>query len=102
MSEKNFPTLCDSFLEALSEEIEKLDKNSQLDVEYSDGILNILIEKTGATYVINRHSATQKIWYSSPISGADYFAFDNNSSQWLDNKGSELTQKLLLELQTIL
>lgn len=99
MSEQNFHNNCDAFLEKLSQQIENNDKNSKLDVEYSDGILKIIVEASSQTYVINRHSASQKIWYSSPLSGADYFSFDANSVKWLDSKGEELSQKLFSELK---
>ena len=101
MSEKNFHHLCDNFLEQLAQRLEEWDKNSLLDVEYSDGILTINLENSGQTYVINRHSATQKIWYSSPISGADYFSFDENSENWVDSKGEEIEEKLMEELSKI-
>ncbi len=88
----------ETFLSFLADEIEKRDLESLFDVEYSDGILTILVHKTEAEYVINRHSANSKIWYSSPISGADYFTFDNDAQKWFNNKGEELQNKLFLEL----
>ena len=100
--EKDFLSNCEQTLTKLSELIEATDKNSKLDVEYSDGILTIIVEATSQTYIINRHAASQKIWYSSPLSGADYFAFDENSAKWLDSKGEELEEKLSSELKTIL
>ncbi len=102
MSESDFLQRCENTLNKLSEELEIRDKNSKLDVEYSDGILTIVLEATSKTYVINRHGASQKIWYSSPFTGADYFSFDENSQNWLDSKGEKLEVKLLSELQKIL
>ncbi len=102
MSETNFLQRCEETLSKLLIELETRDKNSKLDVEYSDGILTILIEETSKTYVINRHAASQKIWYSSPFSGADYFSFDEVSQNWRDAKGEELAQKLFSELQRVL
>lgn len=102
MSESDFLQRCENTLNKLSEELEKHDKNSKLDVEYSDGILTIVIESTSKTYIINRHGASQKIWYSSPFTGADYFSFDKNSQNWLDSKGEKLEEKLFTELQKIL
>jgi iron donor protein CyaY len=102
MSESDFLQRCENTLNKLSEELEIRDKNSKLDVEYSDGILTILIEETSKTYVINRHGASQKIWYSSPFTGADYFSFEDTSQSWIDSKGEKLEVKLLSELQKIL
>ena len=98
MLEQDFYKLAESALIKLADDVEKMDKNSIFDVEYSDGILNIVNDATGQTYVINKHSASQKIWYSSPITGADYFLFDVNSSNWLDAKGENLSSKLFAEL----
>ncbi len=102
MIEKDFYQLCESTLLKLSQAVEEMDKNSKLDVEYSDGILKIEIETSSQTYIINRHSASQKIWYSSPFSGADYFSFNENSGKWLDSKGEELEQKLFSELSFLI
>lgn len=99
MSEQNFHILSESTLLNLADQIEKLDINSIFDVEYSDGILTILLEKTNKQYVVNKHSASQKIWYSSPLSGADYFSYDNNSLKWLNSKKEELEMKLMSELK---
>ncbi len=96
----NFYNLSEEFLTDLCDEIEKSDDNSVFEVDYSDGILNITIFSTEAQYVINRHNANQKIWYSSPISGADYFAYDEGKKQWLSDKGLELKEKLTKELES--
>ena len=98
--EKNFLELSEQELIKIADEIENNDKNSLFDVEYSDGILNIEIFKTGAQYVVNKHSASQKIWFSSPISGANYFSFNNEKEKWLDEKGMELRIFLLNELSS--
>jgi len=102
MLEKDFYQLCESSLIKLSEAIEAADKNSQLDVEYSDGILEIVIARSKKTYIINRNSGNQKIWYSSPFSGADYFSFDEKTLDWRDVKGDELEQKLFSELSQVI
>ena len=95
----NFSKLCEDFLQELSIVIEKKDINSNLETEYLDGILNIKILKTSKVFVINRNSGNQKIWYSSPFTGADYFAFDEVAKQWINAKKIELTQKIMSELQ---
>lgn len=97
MLDKDFLELSEKELIKLADEIENNDKNSLFDVEYSDGILNINVFASNQTYVINKHSASQKIWFSSPISGANYFAFSNK--KWLDDKNRELQEILLNELK---
>ncbi len=95
----NFYKRSEDFLMKLMQKIEEQDKNSVFDVDYSDGILDILVHKTDQEYVINRHNANQKIWYSSPLTGADYFSFDENKMKWLNDQGAELEEKLLEELK---
>ena len=103
----NFHNLSDQFLFQLAEQIEKNDKKSALEVEYSEGILEIVILANKKTFVINRNSGNQKIWYSSPFSGADYFSFygdcdsKNPVGKWINKDGTELTQKLFLELDNV-
>ena len=101
MLEKDFLKHCEDALLKLASEIEKQDSANKLEVEYSEGILEIVIAATGKTYVINRNSGNQKIWYSSPFSGADYFSFDEKSSSWLNAKGDVLAQKLFSEIQKL-
>ncbi|MFT5703181.1 MAG: CyaY protein [Rickettsiales bacterium] len=100
MTENDFLKLSEAELIRLADFIENNDDNSLFDVEYSDGILNIEIFSNQKIYVINKHSASQKIWFSSPVSGADYFAFDDISKKWLNDKKNELEQIIINELKT--
>ncbi|MFT6332571.1 MAG: iron donor protein CyaY [Lentimonas sp.] len=99
MNETKFLEISEKELISLADEIENNDKNSIFDAEYSDGILNIEIFKTGQIYVINKHSASLKIWFSSPISGADYFSYDENQKKWLNKENLELHPVLINELK---
>ena len=98
MIEKDFLELSEKELLNLADFIENNDRNSVFDVEYSDGILTIDVFDNNKTYIINKHSASQKIWLSSPISGADYFSYDPTKKTWLNDKTEELKTKLLSEL----
>lgn len=99
MLEKDFLLLSEKKLIEMSDLIESRDKDSIFEVEYADGILSITIfAQENKNYVINRHSGNQKIWFSSPISGADYFAYDQAKQQWLNNKGQEIWSILSTEL----
>ncbi|MFM7620893.1 MAG: frataxin family protein [Alphaproteobacteria bacterium] len=97
-----FSVLCEEFLDNLAQDLEIMDKQSNLEIEYSDGVLNILIIESGKMYVINRNSGNQKIWFSSPFSGTDYFAFDQQKKQWLSAKDIDLSSKLIAELKDYL
>ena len=99
---KDFEQICDNYLENLSEEIENFDIDTKFDVDYSDGILNIIFEEKNLTYVINRHSASQKIWFSSPISGADYFCYNDKLEKFINDKEIDLNFKLFKELKELI
>jgi frataxin len=99
MLEKEFTVIAQQALIDLAALIEDNDSSSLFDVEYADGILTIAVVKTNQNYVINKHSASKKIWYSSPLTGPDYFIYDLISKKWLNNKNKELTEKLTTELK---
>jgi iron donor protein CyaY len=101
MLEKDFYKLSEKTMIEIAEELEKYDSNALFDIEYSDGVLDILLIKTNQRYVINRHFANQKIWYSSPFSGADYFSFDEVSCGWINKEKNEIKEKLLSEINAI-
>lgn len=94
MIESEFLQKSEEILINLADLIEDNDLNSIFDVEYLDGILKITAAK--GQYVINKHLASRKIWFSSPITGANYFAFNEN--KWLDGKNNELGDFLINEL----
>jgi iron donor protein CyaY len=96
MEEQNFLTKSELFLQNLADNIEDADTEAVLSVEFHDGILEI-IDDNDKTYVINQHSATQKIWYSSPYSGADYFSYQQD--KWCNKNQLELKTKLAAELK---
>ncbi len=98
----NFYNLCENFLQNLAEKIELQDIESKLEVEYQDGILEIVIIANKKTFIINRNAGNQKIWYSSPFLGADYFSLDESSQHWLNANGKELSEKLFNELNITL
>jgi len=98
----NFYSLCENFLQNLAEKIELQDVDSILEVEYQEGILEIIINSNKKTFIINRNAGNQKIWYSSPFLGADYFSFDESSHSWLNAKSEELSKKLFNELNQII
>lgn len=105
---QNFDFLSESFLSELADIIEGNDTSYTLDVSYADGILDITLSD-GNKFVINRHSASQKIWYSSPVSGGKYFAHDPQTENFLDIKTHQTIydtvrddlQKLGVELDVI-
>lgn len=101
MENSEFQNIADKSLGDLAEEIETLDEQVKLDTDLHDGILSVVCDD-GAEYVINRHGASQKIWVSSPKSGASYFVFDDKDNQWINDVGEELHAKIVAEIKSIL
>uniref|UniRef100_A0A0G4HTH9 Uncharacterized protein n=1 Tax=Chromera velia CCMP2878 TaxID=1169474 RepID=A0A0G4HTH9_9ALVE len=79
--------LHDSLEEAEVEELE--------DLELREGVLTIDLGRLGI-FVINKHFLTQQLWYSSPVSGAQYFDFSSNP-KWMSQT---LKQDLFTVLST--
>lgn len=98
----NFYHSSASFLENLLQIIEEKDILSNLDTEYSEGVLKITINSNNKVFVINRNDGNQKIWYSSPFSGADYFSFVESTNSWVNSKNIELSKKLFDEINQFL
>ena len=98
MNETDFEIFAEKILLKIADFIEDKDDDSIFEIDYLDGILEIKIFSTNQKYVINKHRASQKIWFSSPNTGAKYFSYDQNSNKWLDEK-DELWQYFFDELK---
>lgn len=98
----NFYHLSELFLQNLADKIEAKDIKSNLEIEYNDGVLKITINSNNKTFVINRNEGNQKIWYSSPFLGADYFSFEQQTNSWKNLQNLELTEKLFNEINQFL
>ncbi|KAI1311104.1 mitochondrial chaperone Frataxin [Xylaria venustula] len=69
ITNEEFHKLADEYIETLLAAFEaEQDKRTDLDVEYSAGVMNLIINDVG-TYVINKQPPNRQIWLSSPSSG---------------------------------
>ncbi|KAI3327706.1 mitochondrial chaperone Frataxin [Xylariaceae sp. AK1471] len=69
ITDAEFHELADEFVEELLVKYEKMqDDRTDIDVEYSAGVMNLSINDIG-TYVINKQPPNKQIWLSSPTSG---------------------------------
>jgi frataxin len=88
LSDTRYFRLADSTLNHLLHNLEEqADINPDIDVEYSDGVMNVTVGDTG-TYVINRQPPSRQIWLSSPISGPKRFDY-LESHGWVYKDGSK-------------
>ncbi|ORX59282.1 Frataxin [Piromyces finnis] len=85
ISVNEFHEIADEFFDNLTECIEILLENSNIenyDTELSSGVLTIKLGSAG-TYVINKQTPNKQIWYSSPISGPMKFFYDPKVKRWV-------------------
>ncbi|KAI1438563.1 mitochondrial chaperone Frataxin [Xylaria sp. CBS 124048] len=69
ITEAQFHELADDCIDDLLAKYEKMqDARTDIDVEYSAGVMTLKIDHIG-TYVINKQPPNKQIWLSSPVSG---------------------------------
>lgn len=110
MDESTYHELADIALEKLYEFLEGLEDtlDDPPDVELQMGVLTVTLEAgryEGRQYVINKHTPTQQIWVSSPLTGAGYFAYDKPRNGWYPTRtrddGEELYEEITKEIQGV-
>jgi frataxin-like iron-binding protein CyaY len=62
---------------------------------YQSGVLTFVTPR--GTYVINKQPPNRQIWLSSPIAGPIQFAYDKETGEWVDIRGSGTTLAGLIE-----
>ncbi|KAL3479852.1 hypothetical protein BJX99DRAFT_53039 [Aspergillus californicus] len=73
LTDRQFYEYAEHYLNVLLGEIEKIqEEGSEIEAEYSAGVLNISVPGVG-TYVLNKQPPNKQIWLSSPISGPKQF-----------------------------
>ncbi|MFV9875150.1 MAG: iron donor protein CyaY [Rickettsiales endosymbiont of Dermacentor nuttalli] len=89
-------------LENLFEKLENSKEFNDLEIEFENNEVLYIVSENKQEYVINKHSPSQQIWVSSPLSGASYFSYDNSKGLWLDKQGRELESLIINELRCII
>jgi frataxin-like iron-binding protein CyaY len=71
-------------------------------VDLHEGVLSV--EFPGGTFVINKHSASGQIWYSSPVSPPRYFEAETDAGRkwWSIRGGESLREKFSQDLRKLL
>jgi CyaY protein len=90
-----FATKVEKILDGIVQDIEDQDPEGEIDLDLNDGILTLITDR--GTFVVNKQSAAQEIWLSSPISGPYHFAYSKDS--WCSRKGADLFVVLADELK---
>ena len=100
MQEKEFQQLATKTLDNLADALDTLDADGDLDLEYHGGIITITLA-SGKQFIINKHTPSQQIWLSSPISGGFHFLYEASSEKWQLENGKTLNDILSDELKTL-
>lgn len=92
LTDHQYFKLADSSLNLILLQLEAAaDLNPELDVEYSDGVMNVALNI--GTYVINRQPPSKQIWLSSPTSGPKRFDYVEGTG-WVYKDGTVLKELL--------
>ena len=70
------------------------------DMEIKDELIKVSF-KNNNVFVINRQTAKNEIWYSSPISGPSQFAYDETLQSWKSKPDKELYSLIFKDLDLI-
>ncbi|KAH8428266.1 frataxin family protein [Aspergillus melleus] len=69
LTDGQYHEYAEHYLNVLEKEVERTqEEGSEIEAEYSAGVLNISVPAVG-TYVLNKQPPNKQIWLSSPISG---------------------------------
>lgn len=99
MQENDFQKLAQKTLDAIADNLDGLDEAGAIELEYSNGIINITTN-SNKQFIINKHAPSGQIWLSSPVSGGLHFSYNQSSGKWLLGDGRELKSMLENELES--
>lgn len=69
------------------------------ELDLQGDILTIIPARSGRTYLLTKHAASQQVWLASPITGGLHFRWEETTQTWRLNDGETVTQRLQRELQ---
>mmetsp|Transcript_3721 Transcript_3721/g.7113 ORF Transcript_3721/g.7113 Transcript_3721/m.7113 type:complete len:144 (+) Transcript_3721:243-674(+) len=105
-SEVDFSRTAESVLEQIGDAVSDQQSLGQgpsdLDVEFSQGVLTLQLGEQHGTYVLNTQTPNRQIWLSSPVSGPWRYHWDDEVGQWRSTRDDhELVWRLADELKTL-
>ncbi|PGH27283.1 iron donor protein CyaY [Polytolypa hystricis UAMH7299] len=88
LTEQQYRDYSDRYFNVLMAELElRQEEGSDIELEYSAGVMNITVPAIG-TYVLNKQPPNKQIWLSSPISGPKRFDWVLQSDQMNEKEGT--------------
>lgn len=104
-SESEYHPIADDALATIQDAIDDvLDSKTGIDYEISvaSGVLTLSLPPHG-TWVINKQTPNQQLWWSSPLSGPKRFEYDDDDHVWISTKdGLALGPLLVQEIRHVL
>ncbi|MEQ1790103.1 MAG: iron donor protein CyaY [Rickettsiales bacterium] len=100
MLEYDFQKLAEKTLDKLADALDLLDASGDLELDCLDGIITITLD-SGKQFIINKHSPSQQIWLSSPVSGGLHFSYYVAEDAWKIADGRSLSEILMVELNSL-
>jgi frataxin len=97
VADESLENLQDALDDWLNKAFTGVDDDDTTEVVYASGVLTLKLPPHG-TWVINKQSATQQIWWSSPLSGPKRFEYADNA-WWSTKDGLNLERQLAQELK---
>ena len=91
-SEAEYHNVADESLEDIQDCIEETLEEAGLDCEinYASGVLTMYLPPHG-TFVINKQTPNQQIWWSSPISGPRRYEYSEDTGKWVFSRDENIT-----------
>ncbi len=82
----------------IEDAVDKLNLDD-IDINISNEVMNI--EYNNKIFVINKQSAIQQIWLSSPVSGPHHFSYNAHSNSWVNKNSEEIFQIIASDFQAL-
>jgi frataxin len=102
-TEAEYNSIADETLDTIQDAVDDaLDATSiEYECENAAGVLTLKMPPHG-TWVINKQTPNQQIWWSSPLSGPKRFEYEPESGEWFSTKdGLYLGPHLVQELRHV-
>ena len=102
-SEPEYHTVADETLDTILDAVEEVLESSSVDfeTELANGVLTLKLPPKGS-WVINKQTPNQQIWWSSPLSGPKRFEYDETDHLWFSTKdGLSLGPLLVQEMRHV-
>lgn len=104
-SEGEYHTVADETLEDLQDAVEGALEDANIpefEITFASGVMTLVMPPTG-TWVINKQSPNQQLWWSSPLSGPRRYEYENG--EWVftrdESHSITLAQTLKEEIKQI-